>query len=260
MNILVCLKQTFDTEEKILIEDGEIVSDDVELIINPYCEYAVEEAIRLKEKHGGQVTVITVGGEERTQQAIRQSMAMGVDRGIWVDVEKVKVPLDPYSTSIILQRVIEKEHLAFDIILCGYMTIDQGTAQVGARLAELLDIPHISTVTHLKIQGKQVFVEKDREGDLEKIESTLPILLTAQQGLNEPRYPKLPDIMRAKRKPLHHLHLEDLELTLEEISAKTVVVERFLPPKKKAGQILSGEMEAQAKELVHLLKTEAKVI
>lgn len=259
MNILVCLKQTFDTEEKITIKDGDIVSDDVEFIINPYCEYAVEEAIRLKEKHGGQVTVITVG-MERSKQAIRQSMAMGVDRGVLVDVENVKVELDPYSTSMILKRVIEQENLAFDIILCGYMTIDQGTAQVGARLAELLEIPHISTITHLKIHGKNVFVEKDREGDLEKIESTLPILLTAQQGLNEPRYPKLPDIMKAKRKPLIHLDLDDLGLTEKEISAKTVIIKRFLPPKKEAGQILSGEMEAQAKALVHLLTTEAKVI
>lgn len=259
MNIVVCLKQTFDTEERIVLEQGRISEDDVEFVINPYCEYAVEEAIRLKEKHGGNVTVISVG-PRRAEQAIRQAMAMGVDQGILVDTEGIEVELDAYSTSVLLEKVIVSKQIAYDVILCGYMTTDHGSAQVGARLAELLNIAHISTVTKVEIEDRTIQVEKDVEGDIEKIESNLPILLTAQQGLNEPRYPRLPDIMKARRKPLTRMELSDLGLDAAAIEAKTEQISLALPPPKKTGQILTGEMEEQVKELVHLLHHEAKVI
>src|SRR5690606_24652448 len=177
MNILVCLKQTFDTEERIVLEDGKISEEGVEFVINPYDEYAVEEAIKLKEEHGGEVTVITVG-PERAEQALRTAMAMGADKGILIDTEGLDA--DEHSIAHILAAVIRERE--FDIILCGYMAVDDGSAQVGPRLAELLDIPHISTITKLTIEGDQVKVERDVEGDTEYIESKLPILVTAQQG------------------------------------------------------------------------------
>jgi electron transfer flavoprotein beta subunit len=259
MNILVCLKQTFDTEERITIENGKINEDGVEFIINPYCEYAVEEAIRLKEKHGGEVTVISVG-PERAEQAIRKAMAMGADKGILVDIEELDEEIDQHTIAKIIAKTIEEEDLEYDIILCGYMSIDDGSAQVGPRLAELLGIPHISTITKLEINGNQVSVEKDVEGDVEYIESTLPILVTAQQGLNEPRYPSLQGIMKAKKKPLTRLEIDDLDLDEDEIKAKTETVDLFLPPKKQAGKILQGDLSDQVKELVQLLRSEAKVI
>ncbi|WP_124726997.1 electron transfer flavoprotein subunit beta/FixA family protein [Staphylospora marina] len=259
MNILVCLKQTFDTEEKITLENGRISEDGVEFVINPYDEYAVEEAIRLKEKHGGEVTVITVG-PERAEQALRTAMAMGADKGIIVDLEDVEEELDEHSIAKILATTIKEECDEFDIILCGYMAVDDGSAQVGPRLAELLDIPHISTIVKLDIDGDKVTVEKDVEGDVETIESKLPILVTAQQGLNEPRYPSLPGIMKAKKKPLSRIEPDDLDLDEEEISARTETLEVFLPPKKQAGKILQGDIKDQVRDLVHLLHTEAKVI
>lgn len=259
MNILVCLKQTFDTEERIIIENGQISEDGVEFVINPYDEYAVEEAIRLKEKHGGEVTVLTIG-PERAEQALRTAMAMGADKGIIVDVEDVEEELDEHSIAKIIQATIEEEDLEYDIILCGYMAIDDGSAQVGPRLAELLGIPHISTITKLDIDGDQVTVEKDVEGDVETIETKLPLLVTAQQGLNDPRYPSLQGIMKAKKKPLSRLDLDDLDLDEDEIASKTETIEVFLPPKKEAGKILSGEIPDQVKELVRLLHSEAKVI
>jgi electron transfer flavoprotein beta subunit len=259
MNILVCLKQTFDTEEKITIENGQISEDGVEFVINPYDEYAVEEAVRLKEEHGGEVTVITIG-PERAEQALRTAMAMGADKGVIVDTEDLDVELDEHSVAQILAATIEEEDLEYDLILCGYMAVDDGSAQVGPRLAELLGIPHISTITKLEIEGEKVSVEKDVEGDVEYIESTLPILVTAQQGLNDPRYPSLPGIMKAKKKPLSRLDLDDLDLEEEEVQAKTETTEVFLPPKKQAGKILEGELEDQVKELVQLLHSEAKVI
>lgn len=256
MNILVCLKQTFDTEERITIEDGVISEEGVEFVINPYDEYAVEEAIKLKEEHGGEVTVITVG-PERAEQALRTAMAMGADKGILIDTEGLDA--DEHSIAHILAAVIRERE--FDIILCGYMAVDDGSAQVGPRLAELLDIPHISTITKLTIEGDQVKVERDVEGDTEYIESKLPILVTAQQGLNEPRYPSLPGIMKAKRKPLEQLDWDELDDIDEDlVVAKTEQLEVFLPPEKQAGKVLQGEISDQVKELVHLLRNEAKVI
>ncbi|MEW9034142.1 MAG: electron transfer flavoprotein subunit beta/FixA family protein, partial [Planifilum fimeticola] len=159
MNILVCLKQTFDTEERIVLEDGQISEDGVEFVINPYDEYAVEEAIKLKEEHGGEVTVITVG-PERAEQALRTAMAMGADKGIIVDSEDLE-DADEYTIAKILAEVIKEQE--YDLILCGYMAVDDGSAQVGPRLAELLGIPHISTITKLTIDGENVEVEKDVE-------------------------------------------------------------------------------------------------
>src|SRR5690606_32530605 len=130
MNILVCLKQTFDTEERITIEDGQISDDGVEFVINPYDEYAVEEAIRLRDEHGGEVTVITVG-PDRAEQALRTAMAMGADKGIIVDDEDLE-DADEYSIAKVLAAVIDD--LEYDIILGGYMAVDDGSAQVGPRL------------------------------------------------------------------------------------------------------------------------------
>lgn len=259
MDILVCLKQTFDTEEQVTIENGEISEDGVEFVINPYDEYAVEEAIRLKQEHSGEITVLTIG-PERAEQALRTAMAMGVDKGVILDTEDLDEEIDEHSVARLLAAMIEEEDLKYDIILCGYMAVDDGSAQVGPRLAELLDIPHISTITKLDIKDEKVIVEKDVEGDIEHIESKLPILVTAQQGLNDPRYPSLPGIMKAKKKPLSRLDFDDLDLDEEEIQAKTETLEVFLPPKKQAGTILQGDIKNQTRELVQLLHTEAKVI
>jgi electron transfer flavoprotein beta subunit len=256
MNILVCLKQTFDTEERIVIEDGQISEEGVEFVINPYDEYAVEEAIKLKEEHGGEVTVITIG-PDRAEQALRTAMAMGADKGIIVDDEDLE-SADEFTIAKVLAAVIK--NLDYDIILGGYMAVDDGSAQVGPRLAELLDIPHISTITKLTIDGDTVEVEKDVEGDVEYIQSKLPILVTAQQGLNEPRYPSLPGIMKAKKKPLERLDIDDLDLDEDEVAAKTETLEVFLPPEKEAGKVLEGDLEDQVKELVDLLRNEAKVV
>lgn len=256
MNILVCLKQTFDTEERIVIEDGQISEDGVEFVINPYDEYAVEEAIRLRDEHGGEVTVITIG-PDRAEQALRTAMAMGADKGIIVEDEDLE-SADEYSIAKILAAVIED--LDYDIILGGYMAVDDGSAQVGPRLAELLEIPHISTITKLTVDGETVEVEKDVEGDTEYIQSKLPILVTAQQGLNDPRYPSLPGIMKAKKKPLEQMDLDDLDVDEDDLEGKTETLEVFLPPEKGAGKVLEGEVEDQVKELVQLLRNEAKVI
>ncbi|WP_134699958.1 electron transfer flavoprotein subunit beta/FixA family protein [Ammoniphilus sp. YIM 78166] len=255
MNILVVLKQTFDTEEKISIQNGQIVEEGVEFIINPYDEYAVEEAIKLRDEFGGEVTVITVG-PTRAENALRTALAMGADKAVIVDDESLFG--DEYTISNVLATVIKDR--SFDVILGGNMSVDNGAGQIGPRLAELLDIPHVATITKIDIEGAVATVVRDVEGDSETIEVKLPVLVTAQQGLNEPRYPSLPGIMKAKKKPMDRLSAQDLGLDAEALKAKTAVVEQYLPPKKEAGRVLSGDLDSQVKELVQLLRNEAKVI
>lgn len=255
MNILVVLKQTFDTEEKIVIQDGKISEDGVEFIINPYDEYAVEEAIKLRDELGGEVTVVTVG-PDRAESALRTALAMGADKAVLVDDESLFG--DEYTTAKVLAAVARK--VGFDLILGGQMAVDSGAGQGGPRLAEELGINHVSTAVKVEINGTSVRVERDIEGDLEVVETSLPLLITAQQGLNEPRYPSLPGIMKAKKKPLERLSAEDLGISAAEVSAKTAIVDQYLPPKKEAGRILSGDIQAQVSELAQLLRNEAKVI
>ncbi|RKO63502.1 electron transfer flavoprotein subunit beta/FixA family protein [Caldibacillus debilis] len=257
MNIYVLLKRTFDTEEKISVQDGKINDDGVEFIINPYDEYAVEEAIRVKEAHGGEVTVITVGSEESEKQ-LRTALAMGADKAVLINTEEDLDSGDEYTTAKIIAEYLKDKEI--DIIFAGNVAIDGGSGQVGPRVAELLGIPCITTITKLEIDGKNVSVIRDVEGDEERIEASLPVLVTAQQGLNEPRYASLPGIMKAKKKPLEELELDDLDLDEDDVAAKTETVEIFLPPEKKAGKILQGELADQVKELVSLLRNEAKVI
>ncbi|MFC4770352.1 electron transfer flavoprotein subunit beta/FixA family protein, partial [Effusibacillus consociatus] len=145
----------------------------------------------------------------------------------------------------------------YDIILGGNQAVDDGSGQVAVRVAELLGIPHISTITKLEIDGTKVMAHRDAEGDVEIVETTLPVLVTAQQGLNEPRYPSLLGIRKANKIPLKVVGAGDVNVAA---TAKNETVETFLPKEKTGGRILEGETEARVKELVTLLRTEDKVI
>lgn len=257
MNIYVLLKKTFDTEDKIVITDGEIEEDGAEFIINPYDEYAVEEAITQRDEHGGEVTVVTIGDEDSEKQ-LRTALAMGADKAVLINTEDDLDEGDQYTTAKILEAFFEDKEP--DLILGGNVAIDEASGQVGPRVAALLDIPFVTTIVDLKIDGETVYIEKDIEGDLEKIEASLPILVTCQQGLNEPRYPSLPGIMKAKSKPLEELELDDLDLDEDDVEAKTETVDIFLPQEKEAGRVLEGDIEDQVKELVSLLNDKDKVL
>jgi len=257
MNIFVLMKRTFDTEEKITISGGKINEDGAEFIINPYDEYAIEEAIQVRDANGGEVTVISVGNDEAEKQ-LRTALAMGADKAALINIEDDVENGDQFTTAKILAEYLKDKEA--DLIIGGNVAIDGGSGQVGPRVAELLNIPYITTITKLEIDGTKVTVIRDVEGDSEVIETSLPLLVTAQQGLNEPRYPSLPGIMKAKKKPLEELELDDLDLEEEEVEAKTKTIEIYLPPKKEAGKVLAGDLQDQVKELVQLLHTEAKVI
>ncbi|WP_071394656.1 electron transfer flavoprotein subunit beta/FixA family protein [Bacillus tuaregi] len=256
MNIYVIMKRTFDTEEKVSIHNGQVSEDGATFIINPYDEYAIEEALTLKEAHGGEVTVVTVGDEE-SQKELRTALAMGADKAVLINDEDVEEG-DAYSTASLLSAFFKEKEV--DIILAGNVTVDGSSGQVGPRLAEELEISAVTTITKLTIDGAKATIERDVEGDIEIIETQLPILVTCQQGLNEPRYPSLPGIMKAKKKPLEELELDDLDLDEDDVEAKTKTTEIFLPQAKAAGRVLEGDLSQQVKELASLLKAEAKVI
>ncbi|RHW40683.1 electron transfer flavoprotein subunit beta/FixA family protein [Neobacillus notoginsengisoli] len=257
MNIFVLMKRTFDTEEKITLSGGKINEDGAEFIINPYDEYAVEEAIRVRDAHGGEVTVVTVGSEEAEKQ-LRTALAMGADKAVLINTEDDVENGDQFTTAKILAEFLKDKEA--DLIIGGNVAIDGGSGQVGPRVAELLNLPYVTTITKLDIEGDKATIVRDIEGDSEVIEATLPLLVTAQQGLNDPRYPSLPGIMKAKKKPLEELELDDLGLEEDDVEPKTKAIEIFMPPKKEAGRVLQGDLDEQVKELVKLLHTEAKVI
>jgi len=257
MNIYVLLKKTFDTEDKIVVTDGQIEDDNAEFIINPYDEYAVEEAINQRDEHGGNVTVVTIGDEDSEKQ-LRTALAMGADEAVLINTEDDLEEGDQFTTVKILEKFFEDKKV--DLILAGNVAIDEASGQVGPLLAERLNIPYVTTIVDLEIDGRIAKIDKDIEGDIVKLEVSLPLLVTCQQGLNEPRYTSLPGIMKAKRKPLEELEIDDLDLDEDDVEAKTETVEIFLPPEKQAGRILEGDIEEQVKELVDLLKNEAKVL
>jgi electron transfer flavoprotein beta subunit len=257
LKIFVLLKRTFDTEEKITMSGGKINEDGAEFIINPYDEYAVEEALQVRDAHGGEVTVISVGNEDSEKQ-LRTALAMGADKAVLINIEDDVENRDQFTTARVLSEYLEDKE--GDLILAGNVAIDGGSGQVGPRVAGMLGIPFVTTITKLEIDGKNVTITRDVEGDSEVIETTLPLLVTAQQGLNEPRYPSLPGIMKAKKKPFDEFELDDLDLEEEDVEAKTKTIEIYLPAKKEAGKVLSGDLQDQVKELVQLLHTEAKVI
>ncbi len=255
MDIYVVMKQTFDTEEKIIIEDGKVSEDGVQYVINPYDEYAVEEAIQKRDELGGSVHVIAVG-PDRTSEALRTALAMGADEAVLISDERIGS--DENTISKVLASYLGSQK--FDLILGGYFSVDNGAGQVAIRLAQLLDIPHVGSITKLDISEDKAKADRDAEGDLEQVEVTLPAVFTAQQGLNEPRYPSLPGIMKAKRKPLKQLTLDDLDIEETELSPKTARTALSLPPQKEAGQILKGETADQVKELVEKLRHDEKVL
>jgi electron transfer flavoprotein beta subunit len=260
MNILICLKQTFDTEAKIVINpQGQIDSSGVNLIMNPYDEFAVEEGLRLKEKFGGEVTVLSMGGP-KVGEVLRTALAMGADKAVAIQDPALEGS-DEFVTAGILAKAVQ--NIPFDIILSGRIAIDDGSSQVSTRLAEILGIPSVTSITELSVEGATALVTRDIDGGSEKIQVSLPAVLTAQKGLNEPRYPSVAGIMKAKKKELKTFSLADLGVPAEAAGmkgAKMKTVGLSTPPPRQAGRIIQGEPAQAAADLVQALMKEAKVI
>ncbi len=257
MKIFVCIKQVPDTETRIQVKADKsgIEETGVKWVMNPYDEYAVEEALKLKEAKGaGSVTVITVGPKARVTEALRTAMAMGADDGIVIDSAD---HLDPFITAKALGEAIKKEG-AFDMILTGKLAIDDNAASVPQILAENLSVPHATMVTKLTA-GSPTVAEREVEGGAREIfEINGPCVIAANKGLNTPRYASLPGIMKAKKKPLKELTLADVGVQATQLKVR--LKDFQLPPEKPKVKMLTGDAATQAKELVRLVMDEAKVL
>ncbi len=260
MNIIVCMKQVPDTAARIKIKgDGKgIETSGVSYVVNPYDEYAVEEALRIKEKAGGEVVVISLG-PDRATEAIRTCLAMGADRGIHLKDPSFE-QADPYVTAKLLAKAISG--MEYDLILCGKQAVDDNACFVGPALAECLGMPQATVITQLTLaeDAKSVTVEREVERGREVLQLPLPALVTAQKGLNEPRYASLPGIMKAKKKEIKVMDAAALGVS-EDALKQTVQTVTFSPaPERTAGKIVPGEPAQAVKELVRLLKEEAKAL
>ncbi|OQX95399.1 electron transfer flavoprotein subunit beta [candidate division KSB1 bacterium 4572_119] len=250
MKILVCVKQVPDTETKIKIgaDKKSIDTSDINWILNPYDEYAVEEAIQIKEeKEGTTVTVISVG-PERSVSAIRNAIAMGADEAVLIKTEDIY--LDSFTVAKALADVIKD--LEYDLIFFGKQAVDDDNLQVGPMVAELLNLPCVSPIADLKLENGSVTVKREIEGGTEVIEASLPAVISADKGLNEPRYPALRGIMMAKRKPI-----DEKQVDME--TAKIEIVQMAYPQSREGGKIVGEGVDA-VPELVRLLREEAKVV
>jgi electron transfer flavoprotein beta subunit len=254
MNIVVTLKQTFDTEAKVALKDGKIDDAGVKQIINPYDEFAIEEALKITEAAGGEVILVSVGGSETV---IRTGLAMGASRAVIVSDPEL-VDLDEWAAAEALAKAIET--LEYDFIIGGRIAVDDGSAQVAIRLAEVLGIPSVSSILKLDIADGKAVAVREIDGGTETIEVPLPTVLTAQKGLNEPRLPSMKGIMAAKRKEIKTLSLADLGGTAADLAAKTKITDYSLPAPRSAGKVIPGEPAEAAAELARLLREEAKVI
>jgi len=213
VEIVVLLKQVPATESLIgIADDGvSIKTDDIKWVINPYDEFAVEEALKIKEAHGGSVTIISVGAEKATE-AIRTALAMGADKGILIN-DPAAASCDGLNTARILAAVLKET--PFDLIIAGQRAVDDDNFQVGPATAEFLGIPNISMVIKQDIIDSKIRCHATIDGGTVTLEAQLPALFTTQRGLNEPRYASLPGIMKAKKKPIDIKTIADIGLDAE---------------------------------------------
>lgn len=260
MDIIVLLKRVPDTEAKILInsEGDGIREEGIKYIINPYDEYGIEEGLQLKEKvPGSTVTAVCMGPEESTE-VIRTALAMGADRAIHISDSGLE-DADPAAAADALAKVIRDN--GFDIIFCGKQGIDYDRGQTQAYLAQILDIPQVNVVTGFEISDDNATITLERriEGGNEKVQASLPALVSCEKGLNEPRYASLPGIMKAKKKEIARFTAEEIGV---EGMEKDIRILKWLPlPKSGECKIIEGEETSdKVKELARLLREEAKVI
>ncbi len=259
MKIVVCVKQVPDTETRIRIAPAGngIIESDVNWVVSPYDEFALEEALRLKEKNGGEVVLVSLG-PERAQTALRNGLAMGADSAIHVK-DAALDEADTLATARALAAAIQT--LApFDLVLTGQQGVGGDHSQIPGLLAELLDLPQVTVALKIEVEGQSARVEREIEGAHESWETSLPAVISAQKGLNEPRYASLKGIMAAKKKPIQVLDTAALGLTADSLRPRLRVTALELPPARAAVRMIEGDAASQARELVRLLHEEAKVI
>ena len=252
MNYFVCVKQVPDTTTRFRLKEGEKEVDlsAVKWVINPYDEFALEEAVQWSEKNSGSVEVCTVG-PARSKEALRTALAVGASSGTHIQTDQ---PLDSLQTARVMFELLSEKLKKADIIFCGKSSADWNFSAFGGALAQLLDRPHISSVTKIGRKENHWEVQRSVEGGfVEILEVTGPVLLSVTKGINNPRYPSLPGIMKAKKKPLETLSAVSFE--------PSFAVENLRFPKSRPPvQMIEGAAVEQARKLVRLLKEKEQVL
>lgn len=251
MNILVCIKQVPDMESKFKIDNKWYDTADLAWRMNEYDEYSVEQAVRLKEQEGGDLTVLCIG-PKRVTETMKKALAMGCDRGVHVEDEQIR---DPFEIASAIAEFARDKN--FDAIFCGMQSQDRASGQVGILVAEMLGIPSLSTIVDFQINGGEVTVKRELEGGTKSIlSSSLPALFTCQLGLNTPRYPTLPNIMKAKKKELLSFPVGDFL----KVSSNQETQDLFFPEKKSGGLLLEGDPGDLADQLIEILKNKTTAL
>ncbi|MDG1544795.1 MAG: electron transfer flavoprotein subunit beta/FixA family protein [Candidatus Poseidoniia archaeon] len=253
MNIAVLIKMVPDTESKLEVNDGKLSDQNFKYMVNPYDEFAVEQAVQFKEAEGGKVTLLTLFSEDNSIDTdLRKMLAIGADEIIALRQNEYKGD-KPLANAKILSDAIKE--LDVDLILCGIQGIDYYQAATGTMVAQMLDIPNISGVTKLEYNNGTLKAKRQIEGGLQTIETSTPALITCQKDMNKVRFPALKDIMMSKRKPFTNKTVESVE------SNDIKTSESSLPPARDGGEIIEGETaEEKVNKLIEKLKMEAKVI
>ncbi len=256
MKILVCIKQVPDMESKFKVNAAGTWYDVTDLAwrMNEYDEYAVEQAVQLKEQVGGSDLTVMCIGPERVKETMKKALAMGCDRGAYVADENVHEK-DPFEiASMIAEYAKDKD---FNLIFTGMQSQDRGSGQVGVLIAELLGLPSISTIVDFAFEEGKVSAKRELEGGVKaQVSCGTPALMTCQLGLNTPRYPTLPNIMKAKKKEL--LSIDVAELL--KVEAKQETAKIYPPEKKGGGLVLEGDVGDLADQLIQILKEKTGVL
>lgn len=260
MDIIVLVKQVPDPEALVEIgASGKDLNIEPKFAVNLFDEFALEEALRIKEKHGGKVKALSLGGP-KAMEALRTAIAMGADEAVLIE-DEAYAARDGYSMALALFKALERE--TFDILLTGRQAIDADRGEVPQMVAQFLGLPHVGVVVKLDISDGKAMAESSLEGAKEVVEVDLPAVFTAQKGLNEPRVPLITGVMKAMKVQIPKLTIEDLGFTKDMAAlenSKTKIV-RYLPPKKRpAVQLIPGEAREAAAEAVRILMDVERVI
>lgn len=258
MNVIVCIKQVPNTTQvRINPETNTLIREGVESVINPFDMYAIEEGIRIREKHGGKVTVLTMGPPQ-AESALREAIALGCDDAILLS-DRYFAGSDTWATSYVVSQAIKKIG-NYDIVLCGKQASDGDTAQVGPGISTFMDIPQVTYVKKIEeINNNIARVERMMEEGYEVIETSLPCLLTVVKEINEPRLASLKGKMRSKKAEITRWTADDLNCDFDKIGldgSPTRVVKIFTPPPRKGGVILQGDVPEIVEKLASELKSE----
>ena len=261
MNIVVIIRQTPDTETKIKLggESNKIDNTGITWIINPYDEFALEKGLKIKEQINAGEVVLLACGSSRTEEAIRQGLAMGANRAVFIKDDALEYA-DAYTVSKLIAS--ELKNMQFDLVLSGKKVIDLETSQIPIFVAEELGLTHVSFVmrfNEIDATNKKVTVDREAEGSHEIIEVQLPALITCDRGEDFPRYASIAGIMKAKKKEIKEISIQHSALSIQQ-ETRTEIVSLELPPSRKEAKIFEGEIPEKVASLVEALREEAKVI